>query len=145
MSANERQVGGSHYKRSGKLQHWDLMAECKADYFQGQITKYTDRHKSKNGRQDLEKALHFAEKWHEIGGSLPCPIFYRADRDHLISKYLLESNLTLLQHSIFRETLLNGDKTQLVVDLCRAHLESEYPTEVGPGTPEDGGHYARAE
>ncbi len=66
MSANDRQVGGDHYKRRGKIQHWDFAAEREYDYFQGQITKYVDRWKDKNGIIDLEKAKHFLEKYIEI-------------------------------------------------------------------------------
>lgn len=67
MSANSRQVGGNHYRtgRNG-IQHWDLAAARNYDYFQGQITKYVDRWKEKNGLKDLEKALHFLEKYIEL-------------------------------------------------------------------------------
>lgn len=64
MAANERQVGGSHYK--GRIQHWDIVAELELDYFQGQITKYVMRWKLKGGIQDLEKAQHFLEKYVEL-------------------------------------------------------------------------------
>lgn len=65
MAANERQVGGSHYK-TGKLEHWDIVAQNELDYFQGQITKYVMRWKLKGGIQDLEKAQHFLEKYVEL-------------------------------------------------------------------------------
>ena len=64
MSANERQVGGSHYG-GGAQQHWDMVVQHELDYFQGQITKYVMRWKAKNGLQDLEKAQHFLEKYIE--------------------------------------------------------------------------------
>jgi hypothetical protein len=64
--ANERQVGGDHYNKHGKLQHWDLVDIFKWDYFQGQIIKYLMRWKDKNGLQDLEKARHFLDKYIEI-------------------------------------------------------------------------------
>ncbi len=64
--ANEKQVGGLHYKQEGTIQHWDYAASHNFDYFQGQITKYVTRWKKKNGVQDLEKALHFLEKYIEI-------------------------------------------------------------------------------
>lgn len=59
------QVGGQHY-REAAVQHWDFAAVQGMDYFQGQITKYVTRWKKKNGRQDLEKALHFLEKYIEV-------------------------------------------------------------------------------
>lgn len=64
MSANDRQVGGSHYKSN--LQHWDWVASNDLDYFQGQITKYVARWKLKNGLQDLYKARHFLDKYIEL-------------------------------------------------------------------------------
>lgn len=64
MSANERQVAGSHYKNA--VQHWDWVAANDLDYFQGQITKYVARWKNKNGLEDLRKAQHFLEKYIEI-------------------------------------------------------------------------------
>jgi len=59
-SANDRQVGGKHY--ASAYQHWDFVLDAKLGYFEGQITKYLSRHRKKNGLQDAEKALHFAEK-----------------------------------------------------------------------------------
>jgi hypothetical protein len=65
MAANERQIGGDHYK-TGPIQHWDIVAQHELDYFQGQITKYVMRWKLKGGIQDLEKAQHFLEKYVEL-------------------------------------------------------------------------------
>lgn len=71
-AANERQVGGRHYKRqslSGK-EHWDMVVDFGLDYFQGQITKYVMRYKQKNGVQDLLKARHFLDKLIEVEEAL---------------------------------------------------------------------------
>lgn len=62
--ANTRQVGGSHYRK--KIQHWDFAAATDMDYFQGQVTKYVSRWRDKNGIQDLEKAMHFLQKYIEV-------------------------------------------------------------------------------
>lgn len=66
MGANERQVGGDHYKREGAVEHWDIVDQWGLDYFQGQITKYVMRWRDKGGLQDLEKASHFLEKYREV-------------------------------------------------------------------------------
>lgn len=66
MGANDKQVGGRHYKRTGAVEHWDLVAQWDLDYFQGQITKYVMRWREKGGLQDLEKAAHFLEKYREV-------------------------------------------------------------------------------
>jgi len=65
--ANSRQVGGTHYKKDGTpLQHWDVVVAMKWDYFQGNITKYVDRHARKKGFEDLMKAMHYLEKYMEV-------------------------------------------------------------------------------
>ena len=77
MSANDRQVGGTHYGED--YQHWDFAIDTRMPYIEGQITKYVDRHGRKNGRQDLEKAKHFAEKLFEAattGAVAPTSIYY---------------------------------------------------------------------
>lgn len=66
MKANQRQVGGSHYKSPDATEHWDIVVQHDLDYFQGQITKYVMRWKKKGGLNDLEKADHFLEKYIEL-------------------------------------------------------------------------------
>lgn len=65
-SANERQVGGTHYM-SRDYQHWDFVTDIKLPYLLGVATKYVSRHKEKNGKQDLEKSLHYIDKAEERG------------------------------------------------------------------------------
>lgn len=59
-SANDRQVGGSHY--AGEYQHWDMVRDAGLGYFEAQVTKYVGRSRKKNGKQDVEKSSHFLEK-----------------------------------------------------------------------------------
>lgn len=70
VGANAVQVGGSHYKTNHGLQHWDMVNMFNLDYFQGQITKYVFRWKSKNGLQDLQKAAHFLQKYMELNAHM---------------------------------------------------------------------------
>lgn len=66
MSANEKQVGGDHYKIGGE-EHWDRVWRLYGrGYFVGCITKYVERYPQKNGLQDLEKARHFLDKLIEL-------------------------------------------------------------------------------
>ena len=58
---NEIQVGGHHYL-GGVYQHWDWVVENRMGYLEGQITKYLCRWRNKAGAQDLQKALHYADK-----------------------------------------------------------------------------------
>jgi len=60
MSATQTQVGGSHYKDM-KIQPVDYIHANGLGFIEGCVVKYVSRHKSKNGKQDLEKAKHFLE------------------------------------------------------------------------------------
>lgn len=64
MAANDKQVGGQHY--AATYQHWDWAWDTGMGYLPGSITKYVSRWRKKNGLQDLQKALHFAEKYYEV-------------------------------------------------------------------------------
>lgn len=67
MSANEKQIGGSHYKTS--VQHWDMLIDMGYDsqYYAGQVSKYLMRWRKKNGLRDVLKGQHFVEKMLELG------------------------------------------------------------------------------
>lgn len=60
MSANDKQVGGDHYRSS--LQHWDFVQFLGLSYMEAQVLRYVSRSRKKNGAQDLEKGIHFLEK-----------------------------------------------------------------------------------
>jgi hypothetical protein len=65
MGANDKQVGGTHYRSVKQL--WDLIGEHYGPaYFIAAATKYVTRHRKKNGAQDLEKAAHYIEKLKEL-------------------------------------------------------------------------------
>lgn len=63
-SANDRQVGGSHY--AGSYQHWDFVHDLNLDYWQACASKYVTRWRKKNGLEDLAKAPHYMEKRKEL-------------------------------------------------------------------------------
>ncbi len=65
MAANQRQVGGNHYKGEGE-EHWDRVVRLGLNYHEGNITKYIERARKKNGIQDLLKAKHYLEKLLEL-------------------------------------------------------------------------------
>ena len=67
MSANRRQVGGTHYK-DDPIGHWDYCLVNQVPYMEAQIIKYIVRHKKKNGIEDLKKAIHYTEKLIEWEG-----------------------------------------------------------------------------
>ena len=59
-SALDVQEGGNHYKTLG-IQPVEYIQANSLDYFQGNIVKYVTRHKSKNGAEDLKKAIHYCQ------------------------------------------------------------------------------------
>lgn len=65
MSANEKQVGGSHYNTK-PIQPWDYIAANGLGFFEGSIVKYVSRWREKGGIKDLEKARHFLDKLIEL-------------------------------------------------------------------------------
>lgn len=68
MSANDRQVGGDHYRaQAGFEQHWDRQWRLFGPgYFVGNITAYVERYRLKNGLEDLRKAEHYLQKLIEL-------------------------------------------------------------------------------
>lgn len=64
-SANDKQIGGVHYKRMG-IEPWDFIAINELGYFEGTAIAYIARAGLKGGdqgrRDDLKKAIHFLEK-----------------------------------------------------------------------------------
>ena len=60
MDALKTQVGGTHYKNL-PYQPVELIAKLDLNFFQGNIIKYLSRYKGKNGKEDLQKAIHYAE------------------------------------------------------------------------------------
>ena len=60
MKALNKQVGGNHYKDM-KIQPINYILENDLGFCEGNIIKYVSRYKEKNGVEDLEKVIHYAE------------------------------------------------------------------------------------
>ena len=60
MSSLDRQVGGGHYKDM-KIQPLEFFLANKTPHLEACICKYVLRHKRKNGKEDLLKAIHALE------------------------------------------------------------------------------------
>lgn len=65
MSADDKQVGGSHYKDKC-IQPWDYIVANGMGYLEGNVVKYVSRYKDKNGVEDLKKARHYLDKLIEV-------------------------------------------------------------------------------
>ena len=59
MSANDKQIGGSHYK--SKSECWDYIIDNNLGYLEGTAIKYLTRWRKKNGRIPL--GLHWRANW----------------------------------------------------------------------------------
>lgn len=59
QAINQKQVGGDHYFNA--IQPWDIIRAWDLNYWEGNIVKYTLRHKGKGKIEDLEKAKHYLE------------------------------------------------------------------------------------
>lgn len=60
-TANDRQVGGDHYKKKA-IQPWDFITENNIPYLEGNIVRYLARWRDKGGIDDLRKAQHYLQK-----------------------------------------------------------------------------------
>lgn len=60
MSANDKQVAGTHYKTS--IEPWDAILSWGLGYLDGNVVKYMSRWHKKGGLDDLYKAQHYLEK-----------------------------------------------------------------------------------
>lgn len=95
MSALAGQVGGDHY-RNKAIQPVEFAMANDLDACAYSILKYVTRHREKNGRVDLEKALHFVDLRREL-----------ATVDHQITDwtispedYCLANHLPLLETAV---------------------------------------------
>ena len=59
-SALDKQVSGNHYKDCG-IQPIEYIHANNLNYFEGNAVKYITRHRKKNGKADIEKAIHYLE------------------------------------------------------------------------------------
>ena len=60
MSALEEQTGGSHYKNM-KIQPIEYCQANNLNACESFVVKYVSRHRNKNGKEDIEKAIHCLE------------------------------------------------------------------------------------
>ena len=58
--ALDKQVDGDHYKKM-KLQPIEFIVANQIPYREANVIKYTCRHASKNGKKDIEKAIHYLQ------------------------------------------------------------------------------------
>jgi hypothetical protein len=60
MKATDKQIAGSHYKNL-KIQPVEFCQKNELNYCESAIIKYVCRHRNKNGAEDIQKVIHYAE------------------------------------------------------------------------------------
>lgn len=114
------QIGGSHY-RNMTMQPVEFAVKADLRFIQGCIVKYVSRYKSKNGKQDIEKAIHFAKLAIELN----------QQNDEFISSlglaytYCKANKFSQIQTNI----IVNAVKEDYhnVIRYCNQLIKQEYP------------------
>ena len=70
MSALAEQVGGRHYKGLA-IQPAEYCQRNQLPYCESSVIRYVTRHREKNGREDIEKAIHCLKLLLELEYPLP--------------------------------------------------------------------------
>ena len=60
MSAYDKQIGGTHYRKM-KIQPSEFANKNHLPFAEGNVIKYISRHQYKGGKEDLLKAKHFID------------------------------------------------------------------------------------
>lgn len=60
MKASDKQIGGLHYRQLA-IQPTEFIYRNNLGFIEGNVIKYVCRHREKNGRADLEKAIHYLQ------------------------------------------------------------------------------------
>ena len=60
MNSFDTQIGGDHYKRS-EIQPIQYIQANNLPFEEGNILKYITRHRYKNGKEDILKAIQYLE------------------------------------------------------------------------------------
>jgi hypothetical protein len=155
MTANQKQVGGIHYKAD--YQHWDFVIITGMGYLEGCSTKYVTRWRKAKGIEDLLKGQHYLEKLIESYDIYNIPEL-RMDGARLkeeTDKFAKANNLIQMERDFIyllcsfqsREDLVEAMALLVWIvtgaearDLTRARGEPTWP-----GTPENGGHHSKQE
>lgn len=121
MKATETQVGGSHY-RALEIQPIELIAALRCSFIQGCIIKYISRYKAKNGVEDIDKCIHYAQLAIELGDKRRC----KDDTlSYSLNRYILKNKMTMLQRRIITQAIYNN--YEQVIQHCKELRRLEYP------------------
>lgn len=113
------QVGGIHYK-SMKYQPVVLFAITHCTAFQANIWKYISRYKAKNGKEDIEKCMHYAE----LAREFDCKGHLGAEEINAARYFCMVNELPeKVRHIVM---LASFDEYGYVIKICEQILQEEY-------------------
>jgi len=95
MTANDKQVSGSHYKPAlkGGVQHWDYCTMVDVPNLEYAASKYVQRWRDKNGMVDLNKSIHYLEKRIELACKYPNRWRGATPNSFLFNRYVEANNI----------------------------------------------------
>ena len=65
-SALDRQVGSTQHYKDFKIQPVEFITANKLSFIQGNVIKYICRYDKKNGKEDIDKVIHYCELLKEL-------------------------------------------------------------------------------
>lgn len=113
------QIGGSHYKNM-PFQPVELFAKTRCTAFQANIWKYISRHRAKNGRQDVEKCIHYAK----LAKELKCYGQLGRKKILTVHRFCCVNRLSENESAVVKFASL--DLYDNVIKECEYILEKEY-------------------
>lgn len=117
-NALKTQVGGSHYKDL-TMQPIEFIVKAGLSFIQGNIVKYISRYKYKNGAQDIEKCIHYAQLAIDLDSKGP-----GYGTVGLAYSYCKANNLSCFQSNII--SACAQDDYYMVIRYCKQLLKMEY-------------------
>lgn len=117
--ALDQQIGGDHYKGM-PFQPVELFAKTRCTAFQANIWKYITRYKNKNGKEDIEKCIHYAK----LAIELKCDGNLGAKKRQIVHTFC---QVNQFPERITRIIIAAGyDYYNAVIKECERILKKEY-------------------
>lgn len=142
MSANQKQIGGNHYKTT--YEHWDLAIFLDMGPMEYASSKHVTRWRKKDGMKDLSKALHYLDKLIEVYEiyDIHRPCLPERVKEE-VDKFAAANSLTELE-SLYIYRLCTFESEAELHDVRGLLIWlTQDATEGMQGTPEDGGHHSK--
>ena len=119
------QIGGNHYLQF-KFQPTDFIHKIDLNFCQGNVIKYVCRYKFKNGKEDLFKALHYAEmlKDYYLKG-YPSRFILTDINKAVVMDFIYANELLHVQSRVIHSVVKND--YNFTIQAIKELIELEYP------------------